>query len=287
MTIRTPPAWGLEELNHAVRSIGSSRPEEYWSHAQREGDVPAVRRLRFADLKESIAMGWEDFGAYRTDVVFLCVIYPLVGLILARLAFGYEMVPLLFPLASGFALVGPFAGVGLNEMSRRREEGMESRWYNTFAVIGSPAIGKILLLGAILVGIFLFWMIVAQLLYIVTLGPHPPVSISQFAHDVLHTSAGWTMIVVGIGLGFLFAVLVLAISVVSFPMLLDRNVPLDVAVRTSMRVATANPGIMAAWGVIIAAALVVGSIPVLLGLVIVMPVLGHATWHLYRHAVGP
>jgi len=186
-----------------------------------------------------------------------------------------------------YGLVGPFAGVGLNEMSRRREEGMESRWYNTFAVIGSPAIGKILLLGAILVGIFLFWMIVAQLLYIVTLGPHPPVSISQFAHDVLHTSAGWTMIVVGIGLGFLFAVLVLAISVVSFPMLLDRNVPLDVAVRTSMRVATANPGIMAAWGVIIAAALVVGSIPLLVGLVVVMPVLGHATWHLYRHAVGP
>src|SRR4029453_13967063 len=98
---------------------------------------------------------------------------------------------------------------------------------------------------------------------------------------VFTTSAGWTMILVGVGVGFLFALLVLAISVVSFPLLLDRDVGLDAAVWTSIRAVAANPGPMALWGLIVAAGLVIGSIPVFLGLIIVMPVLGHATWHLY------
>ena len=118
-----------------------------------------------------------------------------------------------------------------------------------------------------------------------TLGPEPPVSIAAFARDVFTTSAGWTMILVGVGVGFLFALLVLAISVVSFPLLLDRDVGFDAAVWTSIRAVAANPGSMAIWGLIVAGGLVIGSIPVFLGLVIVMPVLGHATWHLYRKVV--
>ena len=94
------------------------------------------------------------------------------------------------------------------------------------------------------------------------------------------------MIVLGCGVGFVFAVVVLTISVVAFPMLLDRNVSIEIAVRTSILVVATNPGTMAVWGIVIAAALVAGSIPLLLGLVVVMPVLGHATWHLYRHAVA-
>jgi len=247
--------------------------------------VPEVRHIGIADLRSALAKGFDDLGAFRTDVVFLCVIYPLIGLLLARMASGYMLLPLIFPLASGFALVGPFAGVGLNEMSRRREQNLSTTWADNFAVLRSPALGQILLLGIGLIGLLVLWLIAAQAIYDATLGPEAPVSIAAFAQDVLGTADGWTMIVVGLAVGFLFALLVLTISAVAFPMMLDRYVTIDIAIRTSARVVMENKATMAAWGLIVAALLVIGSIPALLGLIVVMPVLGHATWHLYRAAV--
>ena len=137
-----------------------------------------------------------------------------------------------------------------------------------------------------LLAIFLLWLLAANVVYQLTLGPAPPISIAAFTRDVFTTSAGWAMIVVGVGVGFLFALVVLAISVVSFPLLLDRDVGLHTAVRTSIRTVAANPGPMALWGLIIAGGLVIGSIPAFLGLIFVVPVLGHATWHLYRKVVA-
>jgi uncharacterized membrane protein len=170
-------------------------------------------------------------------------------------------------------------------MSRRREQGGNVAWPDAFGVIGSRSFGAILVLGLLLVAIFLLWLVAAEVVYELTLGPEPPISIASFASDVLTTSKGWTMIFVGVGVGFLFATLVLVISVVSFPLLLDRDIELGVAMWTSVRVATANPGPIAAWGLIVAAGLAIASIPLFLGLVLVMPVLGHATWHLYRKTV--
>ena len=285
MAIQTPPGWGWDQLRNAVHTIGSARPEEYWHDARPVTRVPVVRRIGVADLRAAIAGGVEDFSANRTDVIFLCVIYPLVGLLLARLASGYDLLPLICPLASGFALVGPLAAVGLNEMSRRREEDDDGNWLHAFGVWRSPAIGSIALFGFMLVGIFLLWLFAADVIYLLTLGPAAPASAGAFVHDVVATGAGWTMIVLGVGVGFVFAALVLAISVVSVPLLLDHNVGIDVAVSTSLRAVGANPGVMALWGAVIAGALVLGSIPALLGLAVVMPVLGHATWHLYRRVV--
>jgi uncharacterized membrane protein len=285
--IRNPIEWGWDQITLAALTLGSLGRSLRGSEESRNAPLPAVYRIKVTDLRDAVVRGLDDFGAYRTDVIFLCLIYPLVGISLALLTFGYETLPLLFPLASGFALVGPVAAVGLYEMSRRREQGIPITWADAFGAISSPAFGAILVLGLVLLAIFLLWLLAANVIYELTLGPEPPVSIAAFVRDVFTTRAGWAMIAVGVGVGLLFALLVLAISVVSCPLLLDRDVGLRTALLTSIRAVTANPGPMAVWGLIVAGGLLIGSIPAFLGLIIVMPVLGHATWHLYRKVVDP
>jgi len=279
--IKTPPGWGADVITHAYHRITTIHPDQL----QQAAAPPVVQRIGLSDLRWALARGVDDFSQSRTDVIFLCLIYPLIGLLLARVASGYDMLPLVFPLASGFALIGPLGAVGLNEMSRRREQNLSAGWADAFGVFRSPAIGGILLLGVMLIAMFLFWLVLSNTVYNLTMGPKPPESLGGFAHDVIFTHAGWVMVFAGIGMGFVFAVVAGTISVVSFPILLDRNVSLEIAIRTSARVVARNPVTMAVWGIIIAASLVIGSIPLLLGLVFVMPVLGHATWHLYRRAV--
>jgi uncharacterized membrane protein len=248
---------------------------------------PVIRRIGIADLQEALAKGIDDFYAMPTHAMFLCVIYPIVGLFLARLAFGYSILPLLYPLASGFALVGPVAALGLYELSRRREAGLPTSAVRAFDVLESSSIGAIIALAFLLLTIFVIWVALANAIYVATFGYATPTSIESFIHEVLTTSAGWTLIIVGNLVGLLFAVLVLCISVVSFPLLLDRDVGAAVALLTSLRAVARNPVPMMLWGLIVAALLVIGSLPVFLGLTIIVPILGHATWHLYRRVVEP
>jgi uncharacterized membrane protein len=248
---------------------------------------PVVRRITPSDLLRALARGLDDFAAMPSHAVFLCVVYPLIGLFLIAMTLGHAMLPLAFPIAAGFALVGPFAAIGLYELSRRREAGLDSSSSHAFDVLHSPSLGAIVALGVLLMALFLIWLAVAEAIYIAFFGYHAPVSISQFASDVFTTRAGWELIVVGTAVGFVFAAIVLIMSAVSFPLLLDRDVGAAVALGTSIRVVAANPGTMALWGLIVAALLAAGSLPLFLGLPVVMPVLGHATWHLYRSAVEP
>ncbi len=248
---------------------------------------PVVRRISPSDLYDSLARGVDDFLAMPSHAIFLCMIYPMLGIFLIALTLGNSLLPLAFPIAAGFALVGPLAAIGLYELSRRRESGLDTSSEHALDVLHSPSLGSIVALGLLLMAIFLIWLVVAEALYIANFGYAPPPPLVQFVRNVLATPAGWRLIAVGTGAGFLFAVLVLAISAISFPLLLDRDVGAAVAVYTSVRVVAANPLTMALWGLIVAALLVVGSIPFFLGLTVVMPVLGHATWHLYRRAVEP
>jgi uncharacterized membrane protein len=285
-TIRNPIEWSGAQIVNAGHAIASARKTLDHMEETAHSPAPAVRKITVADIRESLAKGFDDFEAYRSDVLFVGIIYAAVGLVLARLAFGSDLIPLVFPLASGFAIIGPFAAIGLYEMSRRREQGAEVEWSNAFDVFKAPAIGGIVALGVMLVMLFLVWLAAAWGIFALTLGPAEPTSIGAFAHDVFLTSAGWTLIVAGVGVGFLFALLAMAISVVSFPLLIDRDIGLDTAIATSVRAVKENPGPMAVWGLIVAASLVLGSIPFFIGLVAVVPILGHATWHLYRRLVA-
>jgi uncharacterized membrane protein len=246
---------------------------------------PIVRRIGVADLIDALRLGWEDFAAVPSHAIFLCLIYPLVGFFIGGLILGYNLLPLLFPAVAGFALIGPFAALGLYELSRRRESGLDGHWRDAAGVLHSPSIGSIAAIGLLLMGLFLAWLAVAQWIYQSLFGVLPPESASQFLHDVLTTSQGWKLILYGNAAGLMFALAAFAISVVSFPLLLDRDVGAAVAIMTSLRTIAANPVPMAVWGLIVAALLVIGSLPFFTGLAVIMPVLGHATWHLYRKLI--
>ncbi|WP_027580436.1 DUF2189 domain-containing protein [Bradyrhizobium sp. Ai1a-2] len=247
----------------------------------------AVRKISLSDLRDALRLGWEDFQAIPTHAVVLCAIYPVLGLVLFRLVLGYSVLPLLFPLAAGFALIGPFAGLGLYELSRRRERGEEAAAWHVMDVLSAPSFGAILGLGVLLLVLFGVWIATADAIYVAIFGYAPAASIPDFATRVLTTPEGWSLIIIGCGVGFLFAVLSLCVSVVSFPLMLDRHATAIDAIRTSLRVVKENPFVMAAWGLIVAALLVIGSVPFFVGLAVVLPVLGHATWHLYRKVVEP
>src|ERR1700692_812932 len=246
-----------------------------------------IRKISLSDLSGALRLGWEDFKAMPSHAIVLCVIYPILGLVLFRLALGHSVLPLLFPLAAGFTLIGPFAALGLYELSRRRERGGEAAAWHAMHVLRAPSFGAILGLGALLLALFVTWIATADAIYIATFGHAPAASIPDFAKRLLTTPAGWSLIIVGCGVGFLFAVVVLCVSVVSFPLMLDRHATAIDAIRTSLQAVMKNPFAMAAWGVIVAALLVIGSLPLFVGLAVVLPVLGHATWHLYRKVVEP
>jgi len=245
----------------------------------------AVRRIGLADLQDALKRGFDDFLVMPSHAVLLCLIYPIVALLLARLTMGYDVLPLFYPLAAGFALLGPLAAIGFYELSRQREQGRDVSWRDAFDVFHSPSFGAIAALGLLLLMIFFVWLAVAQAIYVATFGYAAAASIPDFLRRVFTTPEGWMLIIIGNGVGFLFALLVFTLSVVSFPLLVDRDVGAAPAVLTSIRAVLANPVTMAAWGLIVAALLAIGSLPFFFGLTVVLPVLGHATWHLYRKLV--
>jgi len=270
-------------------AIGSTWSAEHGT--KKISTAPAVRRIDMADLRDALRRGWQDLTEQRTDVLFLGLIYPAVGLILARMALGYGVLPVIFPLAAGFALIGPFAGTGLYLISKRRGLGEEPSWRDAFGIFRLPNAGAIMLLGLGLGALFVLWLEVATVLWQALFADTVGASVGAFLHAVFATRQGWELIIVGNAIGFAFALAVLVLSVMSFPLLVDRETApgaaeqLSIAVGTSIRAVRENPGPMLAWGLIVALALLAGSIPFFVGLIVVMPWLGHATWHLYRKVV--
>ncbi len=251
------------------------------------GEMPVVRRISADDVLRALAEGIDDFRAMPTHVLFILALYPVVGLLLGRMAFSNDVLPLLYPLAAGLALVGPFLAIGMYELSRRRALGLDTSWAHMLDVWHSPSLAPIIGIGVLLLLILGIWMSVAHGIYTAYLGPEDPQSVGAFVSDVLTTRAGREMIVIGNLVGLGFAIAAMALSVISLPLLLDRNVGAAVAITTSLRAVARNPVPFALWGLIVALGLLAGAVPFLIGLAIVVPVLGHATWHLYRVAVEP
>lgn len=247
---------------------------------------PAIRRISVADLKDALRKGFDDLMEIPTFAVFVVVVYPVIGLFLMWLTFGYEWFPLLFPLVAGFPLIAPFAALALYELSRRREAGLPVSW-TALDDISVSRIRACFALGLVLLALFGIWIGTAMMLYDYIFAGWVPPSLGAFMHEVFTTRPGATLIVVGCGIGLIFALIVFAISAISFPLVLDRDVDAATAMRTSIRAVSENPATMGLWAVIIAGTLVLASLPFLAGLIVALPFLGHATWHLYRKLVEP
>lgn len=246
---------------------------------------PVIHRIGLADLKDALVKGFDDFNLMPTHLVFLGLIYPIVVIVAARVAAGYDVLQLVFPLLAGYTLIGPLVAVSMYELSRRHELGLDTSRRHAFDILRFHSLQSVAILGALLMVVYFAWMFTAQAIYAYYFGYFAPASIMDFVTQILTTPSGWMLIITGNVVGFVFAAFVFSVSVVSFPLLMDRDVGITLAVTTSVRVVLANPLVMATWGIIVAAGLLLGALPFFVGLTVALPVLGHATWHLYRKLV--
>ncbi len=247
---------------------------------------PAVRTIGADDLRWALPQGFNDLLAMRGDIYFAALLYPLLAIIAAAFALNAGLLPLVFPILAGMALLGPVSAIGFYELARRREAALESGFAHFWDFARRPAADAILAVAALLVAIFFLWLGAAALIYLAAVDESGAPSFSEFLRLLIDTPAGWTLIVVGNLVGALFAVLVLAASIVSLPMLVDRDdVDARTALATSFAAFRANPRVLIGWGTIIAAMLLIGALPLFIGLAAILPWLGYATWHLYTRLV--
>jgi uncharacterized membrane protein len=244
-----------------------------------------VRTITDSDLRSSLRQGWEDFGDLRGDLVFAGLIYTLIGLAAVVMTTSRPLMPFFFPVVAGVALMGPVAAVGFYELARRRERGWEVHWFNFLDVRKRPSIDDMGIVAGLLLLIFFGWLLAAGALYALIFGWVTPTSVGGFLSMVFGTAQGWLLIASGLVVGALFGWLVLALSVASLPMLVDCDVSASEAVSASWRAAHANKGEMVRWGILVAGLLVLGSIPLFVGLAFVLPWLGYSTWHLYTKLI--
>jgi uncharacterized membrane protein len=254
------------------------------SQRARTKPIP-VHTIADEDLRFSLKQGYADFGDLRGDLVFAGLIYTMVGLAAVVMTTSRPLMPFFYPVVAGVALLGPIAAVGFYELARRRENGQEVHWFNFVEVRKRPSVDDMAMVAGLLLVIFLGWLLAAGVLYWLIFGWTTPTSVGGFLAMIFTTARGWTLIIAGAIVGAIFGWFVLALSVVSLPMLVDCDVSAAEAVSASWRAAHANKREMIRWGIVVTALLVLGSIPLFVGLAFVLPWLGYSTWHLYTRLV--
>lgn len=244
-----------------------------------------VRTITDEDLRLSLRQGYADFGELRGDLVFAGLIYTFIGLAAVVMTTSAPLIPYFYPVVAGIALLGPVTALGFYELARRRESGQEVHWFNFIDVRKRPTLDDMGMVAGLLLVIFVGWLVAAGLLYALLFGWATPTSVGGFLSEVFTTPRGWALIIGGAIVGAIIGWFVLALSVVSLPMLVDCDVSAADAVSASWRAAHANKGEMIRWGIVVAALLVLGSIPLFVGLAFVLPWLGYSTWHLYTRLI--
>jgi uncharacterized membrane protein len=252
----------------------------------RSSDI-AVRKIGLHDLWQSLREGYDDFNAKPSFGVFLVIIYPLFALLLTLFLISDNLLYLAFPILAGLTLLGPAFSVGLFEMSRRRERGLDVSWRSAFGFVHTSSFAPIAALSVVMMLLYVAWLFMAEFLYLGLFSVDPPASVAEFTNEIIATRRGAGLMMYGTVLGFVFAFTAFATSVVGFPLLLDKPASAATAIATSVRAVTSNPLVMAVWAVTVVVLLAAGAVLFLIGLAAILPILGHATWHLYRKVVEP
>jgi uncharacterized membrane protein len=247
--------------------------------------APTIRSIGVDDITAALREGADDFRAMPAFGMTIGGVFALGGMVIMYLAVAYDLVVLAFPLLAGFALVGPFAAMGLYEGSRRRDAGQSVGVGDIFDVRRATTSVNIFFLGFILLFALFVWLRVALLIYALFFGLSGSGSIGDLIVDVFTTANGFAFLVIGNAVGAAFAFVVFAISVVSFPYMLEKDVDPVSAVALSVSAVAKNPLPLAGWALFVAVALAVSWAPFFLGLIVVLPVLGHATWRLYKKMI--
>lgn len=253
------------------------------AHAQPTLDIG---KISISDVVEALAKGAADYWRHPSHYMFLVIIYPAVGILLAVWSAGGDTFALLYPMAAGFALLGPVAAIGLYELSRRREAGLDDSPRHALGITRHPALGAMVAIGVMLAVIFAAWIASAAALYSAFMGASPPQGALELLTMAFTTPQGMALLFWGNLVGFGFALLVLATTAIAFPLLVDKGGSAGHALATSLRAFRTNPVPILAWGLMVAVIVFVASLPLFVGLALALPILGHATWHLYRKMVA-
>ena len=247
---------------------------------------PVVRRVSATDVVEALGRGLRDFQAAPIYGLLFGALYAAGGIFVVLSVTALGMSYLAYPLAAGFALIGPFVAVGLYEVSRRREEGQRPSLRDLWTTMRSRS--EIGWMAFVTLFVFIIWMYQARLLLVLFLGLNASFpSIQQFITVVLTTSEGLMFLLIGNAIGAALSLILFSLTVVSFPLLLDPDVDFITAMITSVRAVVISPGPMIGWAAVVVVLLIVSALPFFLGLLVTLPVLGHTTWHLYRRVVAP
>lgn len=246
---------------------------------------PKIRRIGADDLDWALAEGWKDFRDKRGDLLFIGLLYPVICLVAAVTTFNKPLLPLFFPLVAGLSIAGPAVASGFYELARRREEGRDASWWHFLDPLNGRSRLPLAMLTMGLAALFVGWLVVAYAIYDLTFGRDAALDVSAFLSRVFTTREGWILIVLGNLAGAAFAVATLVFAWTSFPMVVDQPVDARTAVRTSLAAFAKNPREAFGWGARVAGLLLLGLLPLAIGLAVVLPWLGYATWHLYTRIV--
>ena len=249
--------------------------------------APRVQTITLAALIGSLEQGLRDFRAAPAFGLFFGGIYAVGGMLIVLAAAALDMGYISYPLAVGFALIGPFVAVGLYEVSRRRETGEPLRWKPVLGVVFAQRKRETGWMAFVTLFVLVMWMYQVRILIALFIGLRAPTSLEGFVQVIVGTPEGLMFLAVGHVIGAFMALVLFSLTVVSFPLLLDREVDFVTAMITSVRAVVMNPVPMIGWAFVIMVLLMIAMAPFFLGLFVALPVLGHTTWHLYRKLVAP